>query len=233
MGPCKNKYCNHCGHDNHNNLDCKYKGQTKCPDCDKFHEGQECWKKNNKWSWKGKEKENSSNTNKKCKEAHNTEGDLEEQANIAKAEVHGQFECVSETIEVNAPTNFDIANSNECEDLVHKVETYVNVIVSDSEYQDLDSYEWVADSASTVHITHQRDAFATYGLISKISVIGIGGMKVFAIGIGTIYLSTEYKGTPHTFQLNDVLHIPSTLRNLISIPLWEDPKGRGAHFEDH
>ena len=66
----------------------------------------------------------------------------------------------------NPPANID--TESEKEDLIQKVESYVNIVISDKEYKDLDSYEWVADSASTVHITHQRDAFATYGPVPKI-----------------------------------------------------------------
>ena len=74
-GSHKKKHCNHCGRDNLNNPDCKYKGQTKCSECKRFHDGQECWKSGNKHSWKGKEKETPSGSNKKCKEAHITEED--------------------------------------------------------------------------------------------------------------------------------------------------------------
>ena len=91
----------------------------------------------------------------------------------------------------------------------------------------------MADSALTVHVMHQYDAFATYGPVPKISISGVGGAKVFAIGMGMVYLIAEYEGIPHTFQLNIVLHVPNNIWNLMSIPLWEEPAGQGAHFKDH
>jgi len=33
-GSCEKKHCNNCGHDNHNDSKCKYKGQTKCSKCE-------------------------------------------------------------------------------------------------------------------------------------------------------------------------------------------------------
>lgn len=228
-GSSKKKHCNHCRHNNHNDPDCKYKGQTKCSECKRFHDGQECWKRSNKHSWKGKEKETPSGSNKKHKEVHITEEGSDKQANLAKA--YGQFQLVPDIIEVNPAADIDIENKQD--DLIHQVESYVNIVAHDSKYENLDSYEWVADSASTVHVTHQRQAFATYGLVPKISITGIGGMKVFMVGMGTVYLITEYNERIMTLQLNDVLHVPGNLRNLMSIPLWEEPAGQGTHFEDH
>ena len=175
------------------------------------------------------DKETPSGLNKKCKEAHISEADSNEQANLAEA--HSQFQLVACLIEVNPEANVDI--ENERDDLIHQVESYVNVVAHDSEYDKLDSYEWVADLASTVHVMHQRNAFATYGPVPKISITGMGGIKAFVVGMGTVYLNAEYEGNMITLQLNNVLHIPGNQRNLMSIPLWEEPAGRGAHFKDH
>ena len=54
-GSCEKKHCNNCRHDNHNDPDCKYKGQTKCSECKRFHDSKECWKNGNKRPWKGKD----------------------------------------------------------------------------------------------------------------------------------------------------------------------------------
>jgi len=40
---CEKLHCNHCRRDNHKKKDCKYLGQKKCTDCDRFHKGNKCW----------------------------------------------------------------------------------------------------------------------------------------------------------------------------------------------
>jgi len=75
--------------------------------------------------------------------------------------------------------------------------------------------------------------FATYGPVPKITITGVGGVKAFATSMGTVYLNAELDRTVRTLQLNNVLHIPESNRNLMSIPLWEEPVGCSAHFEDH
>ena len=45
-----------------------------------------------------------------------------------------------------------------------------------------DLYDWLADTGTTSHITHRCDAFATYEMIPKVKVSGVGGVHSFAIG---------------------------------------------------
>jgi len=95
-----------------------------------------------------------------------------------------------------------------------------------------DSFEWVADSASTVHITNRQDAFATYNPVPDIKVTGVRGVQVFAVGKGTVYLSSECDGKTNIICLNNVLHIPCNQNNLLSVIQWDKAPGRSAHFED-
>jgi len=76
---CEKLHCNHCGRDNHKKKDCKYLGQKKCTDCDRFHKGNKCWvpqESGSKRPWKGKEKEGKS-SNKRQKQSHSAEDGAE------------------------------------------------------------------------------------------------------------------------------------------------------------
>jgi len=50
------------------------------------------------------------------------------------------------------------------------------------------TYDWLADSGTTSHITYRRDAFATYEPIKNMPIKGVGGVKTFAVGKGTVFL---------------------------------------------
>ena len=92
-------------------------------------------------------------------------------------------------------------------------------------------YDWLADTSTTSHITHRRDAFATYQLVPKIPVSLAGKNISYAIGKGTIFLQSECDGVIHTLQLNDVLHIPNTDHSLLSLGCWEQETGRQFHVQ--
>ena len=92
-------------------------------------------------------------------------------------------------------------------------------------------YDWLADTGTTSHITHRRNAFATYQLVPKIPVSLVGKNTSYAIGKGTIFLQSECDGVIHTLQLNDVLHIPNTDHSLLSLGCWEQETGRQFHAQ--
>ena len=69
------KHCSHCGRDNYNKSDCKYKDMSKCKDCNLFHNSK-CWKPGRKHLWKEKDKESS---NKKKKDLPDAGSVAEEQ----------------------------------------------------------------------------------------------------------------------------------------------------------
>jgi len=94
---------------------------------------------------------------------------------------------------------------------------FSNVTNSSEMSANKNSFEWVADSASTVHVTNRHNAFATYTPVPEIRVTGVGGVQVFAVGKGTVYLSTECDGKHSIIRLQNVLHIPSNQNNLLSV----------------
>jgi len=245
-GSRKKVHCNHCGRDNHKKKDCKYLGQKKCADCDRFHEGNKCWipqGSGSKRPWKGKEKEGES-SNKRQKQSHSAEDGAE--AN--NATIHGAFVSLlavtitgtddvdtgdDEKIEIYHCQS-DSYDPNEADSMGPKSVNVAFPIVTSSPVvpQNEDSFEWIADSASIVHVTNRRDAFATYTPVPDIKVTGVGGVQAFAVGKGTVYLSSECDGKYHIICLQNVLHIPCNQNNLLSVIRWNKAPGRSAHFED-
>jgi len=70
-------------------------------------------------------------------------------------------------------------------------------------------YDRLADTGTTTHITHRREAFAAYQEIPHIAIKGVGPIKTHTIGRGTVFLQSECDGQSYTFELNNVLHVPS------------------------
>jgi hypothetical protein len=85
-------------------------------------------------------------------------------------------------------------------------------------------YDWLADTATTAHVTHQREAPVTYTPVGDQNVTGVGGPAKIA-GRGTIELISMCKGQEYILRLEDVVHVPGTRNNLISLGRW-DTKGR-------
>jgi hypothetical protein len=55
-------------------------------------------------------------------------------------------------------------------------------------------YDWLADSATTSHITHQWEAFTSYTPLGNSPITGVGGKKVLIAGRGTIELDSICNG---------------------------------------
>ena len=84
-----------------------------------------------------------------------------------------------------------------------------NVISNLSQYNAVRLYDWLGDLGATCHITQGQDTFATYEAILRTTVSGVGDIKTFAIGHGTIYLHSECNGIIYTLQLSNVLYVPN------------------------
>jgi len=232
-------HCNHCGRDNHKKKNCKYLGQKKCTDCDRFHEGDKCWvpqASGSKRPWRGKEKEGES-SNKKQKQSHSVEDGTE----VNNTTIHGAFisllaVTITEINDVNIGDDKqieiyhcqnDTKGPNEISSMDSKCVNiaFSNVTNSPKVSANRNSFEWVTDSASTVHVTNWCDAFTTYTPVLDIRVTGIGGVQAFAVGKGTVYLSTECDGKHSIIHLQNVLHIPCNQDNLLSVIRWDKAPG--------
>jgi GAG-pre-integrase domain len=87
-------------------------------------------------------------------------------------------------------------------------------------------YDWLADSATTSHITHQREAFTLYTpLGTHCSVTGVGGKEVLIAGWGTVELTSTCNGQQYALLLLNVLHVPRTRNNLLTLWQWDAAGG--------
>lgn len=86
-------------------------------------------------------------------------------------------------------------------------------------------WDWLADSATTSHVTNNREIFTMYDETSNATVTGVGGMCTEIKGQGTVELESEYKGQKYILTLNDVLHIPKNRNNLILLGRWDNAGG--------
>jgi len=77
------------------------------------------------------------------------------------------------------------------------------------------TYDWLVDLGTTSHITYRHNTFATYEPIENMLIKGVGSVKTFAIGKGTVLLNSECEGKIHTIKLRDVLHVPNNRNNLL------------------
>ena len=83
---------------------------------------------------------------------------------------------------------------------------------NNSQYKYPNMYQgvWLADSATTVHIANDHNAFVKYISLKGETVYEIESTKTSAIGHGTIKLISEVDGNKYVLRLKDVLHIPNT-----------------------
>src|SRR5262245_7803220 len=110
------------------------------------------------------------------------------------------------------------------EEEVYNFDTYdVNSTANDER---LIYYDWLADSATTSHVTYQRDAFTSYVPTTDLSVTGIGGRVANIAGRGTVDLISTCNGKKYKLRLQDVLHIPDQKYNLISLGRWDAAGGQ-------
>jgi len=101
-----------------------------------------------------------------------------------------------------------------------------NVSIESDEHKGMsDMYNWLADSGMTSHITHRQDAFATYKMLPKLTVSGIGGVTASAVGKEMVFLHSECDGIIHMLQLQNVLHVPKNTNSLLSLGCWEQQQG--------
>ena len=88
-------------------------------------------------------------------------------------------------------------------------------------------YDWLADSATTSHITNRHDAFIMYESLTNKVVCSIGNKLACAVGKCTIGLISYFNKQKFIIHLEDVLYIPTTENNLISLGRWDSiTKGR-------
>ena len=190
------KWCDICKTPTHNTQNCRNAGTNPCGNCGKYgHSTYQCW------SGKRKLENNiTQTTNKKPKR---------EITNVGE-----------DAMEIVSTARDDSMNFDPSEEGQH---FNFDVPVSDMSANDdrLIYYNWLADSATTSHVTNQRDAFIDFTPLTNKLVIGVGNNKAHAIGRGTVELESKCNNRKFIIKLEDVLYIPDTPNSLISLGRWD------------
>ena len=69
-------------------------------------------------------------------------------------------------------------------------------------------YDWLADTATTSHVMHHREAFTNYTTMGNSSITGVGSKEALIADHGTVGLNSTCNGTDYILHLENVLHVP-------------------------
>ena len=86
-------------------------------------------------------------------------------------------------------------------------------------------YNWLADSATTSHVSNTCEMFTNFQLLQKAAVIGVGNISTQAEGQGIVELDSKMNRQKYIVKLNDVLYIPSNKQNLFLRGRWDKAGG--------
>ena len=166
------KYCNTCQHTNHWTSQCRFAGKPKCEECGRFgHMTNKCWNTTgNKCPFERSNKGDSYLNKRSHKDMHNTDAPV--QANNAKMEEHIIFNAEHDKLDDKGETTVIIADKSDVveEPTALTADNDKSDIIDntyDGEYYNFDHvpssdemdmcliyYNWLADTAATLHITH-------------------------------------------------------------------------------
>ena len=93
-----------------------------------------------------------------------------------------------------------VMNGNDSEE--YKVD------VTDTNDKHLLYYNWLADNATTAHVTNQCEAFMKYYPANDATVVGVGNMRINIQGCGTVLLESQVNDQIFILELESVLHVP-------------------------
>jgi len=201
-------WCDICEMKGHWTSQCHKRQQNKYYNCGcEGHLVRECKRKNG--SWKGKNKAKGYKEREKWK-GRSKQKEMAEETNIVDEEI--AFITLENPKGENPESSID--------DKEHNFDSYqaCNYEVNDER---LIYYDWVADNATSSHISLECNSFETYTKIQKSTVTGMGGNKATAIGRGTVTLISNCNGVNWTLKLENVLHVPGQRNNLISLGRWD------------
>jgi hypothetical protein len=204
----------------HKTTDCRFLGQSKCGICERFgHKTEDCY------TTKAKEiKRKRMEGGNKCKRPmkrrreETNEGEEKEDEDydervIFTPEEPSEIMFDSEQGQFLNPDNLDANNSSDSEMARDELLVF---------------YHWLADSATTSHVSNRREAFTTFHPLIDTIVSGVGNVKAKAEGRGTVELISSCSGHNYILELRDVLYIPSNRNNLIALGKWDKLGGRYA-----
>ena len=96
------------------------------------------------------------------------------------------------------------------------VTTDQDVFMGDANVNELSTYQWIADTGATTHVTSNQDALTNY-VSAQEEVLGLSALPVLMIGYGDLQLKTNAAGQNYKVLLNQVLHVPAIRHNILSI----------------
>ena len=203
--------CRNCKHDSHNTDDCRWLGKPQCSKCNWFgHVDADCRRQLKR----KRDNEGEGRKDKKPKKEH-VNNTSEEQANMtmetAKQGTITEIAFVSKDVD-------NPCNHNQCNTSSNAVNEEPMVLCY-----------WLADSATTSHVTSVREIFTTYEPLTK-TVSGVGNVQTQAEGKGTIKIRSTVNGKDYNLTLTDVLYIPNNIQSLLSLGRW-DKAGGSYHGE--
>ena len=96
--------------------------------------------------------------------------------------------------------------------------------VSDANDSDDSYYVWIADSATTSHVSHLKNDFVDFVIVDEV-IRGVGEIPVQVKGRGTIILTSYVENEVQQLKLRDVAYVPTAAMNLLSISSFEEHGG--------
>ena len=90
------------------------------------------------------------------------------------------------------------------------------------------------DSGASSHMMHDHALFSIYRKLTKEVPVRLGnGSVVYAVGIGTVNVSTTHKSKVCEFSLQNVFHVPDLTNNFLSVSAMTRVGNVHAVFDDH
>ena len=189
--------CQNCGHPSHDTPNCWWLGKPKCNKCGFFgHLEKDCQGKG-----KGKKR-------KDVKRIEKGEPKKKKRGNDESHNVEEEIVCILQ--EDEEMYNYNGYNSAD----LNKID------------ERLIYYDWLADTATTSHVSNCLEAFTSFKPLKDAKVTGVGNTFAQVEGRGTIKLESQIDGQKFVIELNDVLYIPSNKQNLLSLGRWDTAGGQ-------
>jgi hypothetical protein len=159
-------------------------GKEKCIHCDRFnHASDDCY-------FKDKPK-----TDKKGKgRANPRKRSRNQEANVADSDQ--PYAAIEDVGEGSSGITFDSSEDGQFFNFDNK-----NVASYSMNDEPTLYYGWLADSATTSHITNRRDTFIAYEPIKDTPITGVGGLQAQAEGRGDVRIDAVYKGVVYPIRL--------------------------------